>query len=132
MLWKSCPAATELEQTTLAWVLDWLGLPSRWFGMIVDSASNAVLQAVVAARQKAEPESRAAGSSGRLVAYVSEHTHSSVEKAAIAAGIGQSNVRHVAVDGQFRMRPEVLAQAIASDRARAARPCLASPAAAVR
>ena len=51
MLWKSCPAATELEQRTLAWVLDWLGLPSSWFGMIVDSASNAVLQAVIGARR---------------------------------------------------------------------------------
>lgn len=122
MLWKSCPAATELEQTMVAWVLDWLGLPSRWFGMIVDSASSAVLQAVVAARQKAEPESRSVGPSGRLVAYISEHTHSSVEKAAIASGIGQSNVRHIAVDRQFRMCPDALAEAIASDRARGLAP----------
>src|ERR1017187_2957811 len=75
MLWKSCPAATELEQVTLAWVLDWLQLPADWFGMIVDSASTAVLQAIVAARQRAEPQSREAGCSNRLVAYVSEHTH---------------------------------------------------------
>jgi aromatic-L-amino-acid decarboxylase len=115
MLWKSCPAATELEQTTVSWVLDWLHLPSTWFGMIVDSASNAVLQAIVAARQRAEPESRAVGPSGRLVAYLSEHTHSSVEKAAIAAGIGQSRVRHVPVDAEFRMRPDALRQAICSD-----------------
>ncbi len=115
MLWKSSPAATELEQITVSWVLEWLGLPSAWFGMIVDSASNAVLQAVVAARQRAEPECRAAGSSGRLVAYVSEHTHSSVEKAAIAAGIGQRNVRPIAADAGFRMKPEALAQAIRAD-----------------
>jgi aromatic-L-amino-acid decarboxylase len=89
MLWKSCPAATELEQVTTAWMLDWIGLPKNWFGMILDSASAGVLQAIVAARQRAEPESRAAGPSGQLVAYVSEQTHSSVEKAAITAGIGQ-------------------------------------------
>ena len=89
MLWKSCPAATELEQTVVQWALEWLGLPSTWFGMIVDSASSGALQAIVAARQRAEPESRAVGPSGRLVAYVSEHTHSSVEKAAIAAGVGR-------------------------------------------
>ena len=122
MLWKSCPAATELEQTTVRWVLDWLGLPSAWFGMIVDSASTAVLQAMVAARQRAEPESRAVGPSGRLVAYVSEHTHSSVEKAAIAAGIGRCNIRHVAADARFRMRTDVLAEAIRSDFARHLRP----------
>jgi len=115
MLWKSCPAATELEQVVARWVLDWLGLPSDWFGMIVDSASNSALQAVVAARQRAEPESRTAGPSGHLVAYLSEHTHSSVEKAAIAAGIGQSNVRHIAVDAGFRMRTDALEQAIKAD-----------------
>ncbi len=125
MLWKSCPAASELEQVTTAWVLDWLQLPSNWFGMIVDSASTAALQAIVAARQKAEPESRAAGASGRLVAYVSEHTHSSVEKAAIAAGIGQSNIRHVAVDSGCRMRPDTLDRAIQSDAAAGLKPFFA-------
>lgn len=126
MLWKSCPAATELEQTTVQWMLDWLGLPAAWFGMIVDSASNAVLQAVVAARQRAEPESRAVGPSDRLVAYVSEHTHSSVEKAAIAAGIGQSNIRHVEVDAKFSMRTGALAEAIRSDLARNLKPFFAA------
>ena len=125
MLWKSCPAATELEQITTAWVLDWLQLPGNWFGMIVDSASTAALQAIVAARQSAEPESRAAGPSGRLVAYVSEHTHSSVEKAAITAGIGQSRVRHIAVDSEFRMRPESLQRAIDSDAAGGLKPFFA-------
>jgi len=125
MLWKSCPAATELEQVTARWVLDWLGLPSDWFGMLVDSASNSALQAVVAARQYAEPESRTAGSSGRLVAYISEQTHSSVEKAAIAAGIGQSNIRHIAVDASFRMRADILRRAIDEDCARNLRPFFA-------
>jgi aromatic-L-amino-acid/L-tryptophan decarboxylase len=126
MLWKSCPAATELEQTTLSWVLDWLHLPASWFGMILDSASNAVLQAIVAARHRAEPESRAVGPSGRLVAYVSEHTHCSVEKAAIAAGIGQSNVRRIGVDATFSMSPEALAQAIRSDFAKKLKPFFAA------
>ena len=40
MLWKSCPAATELEQAVAAWTLDWLGLPADWFGIILDSAST--------------------------------------------------------------------------------------------
>jgi len=125
MLWKSSPAATELEQVTVAWVLDWLGLP-KWFGMIVDSASSAVAQAMVAARQWKEPESRAEGPSGRLVAYVSEHTHSSVEKAAIAAGIGQRNVRRIGTDEGFRMRPELLEAAILADQAAGLKPFFAA------
>jgi aromatic-L-amino-acid decarboxylase len=126
MLWKSCPAATELEQTTVAWILDWLGLPPEWFGMIVDSASNAVLQAVVAARQRAEPESRAQGPSRRLVAYVSEHTHSSVEKAAIAAGVGRSNIRHIGVDARFGMRAGALAETIRLDLSKRLTPFFAA------
>jgi aromatic-L-amino-acid decarboxylase len=126
MLWKSCPAATELERTTVQWVLDWLGLPAAWLGMIVDTASTAALQAIAAARQRAEPESRAVGPSGRLVAYVSEHTHSSVEKAAIAAGIGQSNIRHIPVDERFSMRADALAEAIRSDLAANRKPFFAA------
>ena len=126
MLWKSCPAATELEQVATAWMLQWLGLPSSWFGMILDSASSGVFQAIVAARQRAEPESRVTGPSGRLIAYVSEHTHSSVEKAAIAAGIGQANVRHIPVDAHFRLQPAALAEAIRSDLARGNRPFFAA------
>ena len=122
MLWKSCPAATELEQVTTRWVLDWLGLPCDWFGMIVDSASTAVLQALVAARQRAEPESRRLGPSGRLVVYLSEHTHSSVEKAAIVAGVGESHIRHIAVDAEFRMKPEALRQAVEHDHAENLKP----------
>jgi aromatic-L-amino-acid decarboxylase len=126
MLWKSCPAATELEQTVVQWALEWLGLPSTWFGMIVDSASSGALQAIVAARQRAEPESRAVGPSGRLVAYVSEHTHSSVEKAAIAAGVGRSNIRHIAADAGFRMRTDALAEAIREDIASNLKPFFAA------
>jgi aromatic-L-amino-acid decarboxylase len=125
MLWRSCPAATELEQVAVAWVLDWLGLPASWFGMILDSASNGVLQAIIAARQRAEPRSRAIGPSGRLTVYVTEHTHLSVEKAAIAAGIGQSNVRRIAVDSGFRMDPECLAQKVRDDVAEGYRPFFA-------
>jgi aromatic-L-amino-acid decarboxylase len=106
--------------------LDWLGLPPEWFGMIVDSASNAVLQAVVAARQRAEPESRAQGPSRRLVAYVSEHTHSSVEKAAIAAGVGRSNIRHIGVDARFGMRADALAETIRLDLSKRLTPFFAA------
>jgi len=125
MMWRSCPAATELEQTTLRWILDWLRLPTDWFGMILDSASSAVLHAIVAARQRASPEIRKTGGSGRLVVYVSEQTHSSVEKAAIVAGIGQENIRHLPVDGLFRLRPDALRQAIHEDHRAGRKPCLA-------
>ena len=114
MMWKFCPAATELEQVTAGWVLDWLGLPRDWFGMLVDSASNSVLGVIVAARQRAE--------SGRLVAYLSEQTNFSLDKALMAAGIERRHVRHIAVDSEFRMRADLLARAIADDQAQGLTP----------
>src|SRR5713226_792883 len=53
MLWRTSPAATELEQRTLAWVLDLLGLPAGWFGQITDTASTSTLYALAAAREAA-------------------------------------------------------------------------------
>jgi aromatic-L-amino-acid decarboxylase len=60
---------------------------------------------------------------GDLTVYISEHTHSSAEKAAITLGFGQSNVRRIGVDAQFRMRPELLRNAIEHDLAAGKRPC---------
>ena len=122
MLWKSSPAATELEQVTLGWLRQWLGLPPEFFGIIYDTASIATMHAIAAAREKADPESRTRGGRGDLVLYTSEQAHSSVEKGAITLGIGQNNVRKIGVDDEFRMRPDLLAEAIRQDRAAGRKP----------
>jgi aromatic-L-amino-acid decarboxylase len=116
MLWKTSPAVTELEQVTLGWLRDWMGLPADWFGMIHDTASTATMHAVAAAREAADPEVRRRGGSQNLTVYASEQAHSSVEKGAIAIGIGQENVRRIPVDTEFRMRPEALEREIRRDR----------------
>jgi aromatic-L-amino-acid decarboxylase len=123
MLWKSSPAATELEQVTLGWLRQWLGLDDRWFGIIYDTASISVMQAIGAAREWIAPECRTKGMQPGLTVYVSEHTHTSAEKAAITLGFGQDNVRRIPLDEQFRMRPELLEQAIQADLAAGKRPC---------
>lgn len=123
MLWKSSPGATELEQVTLSWLRQWLGLDDAWFGIIYDTASVGVMQAIGAAREFIAPEARTKGMRGDLTVYVSEHTHSSAEKAAITLGFGQNNVRRIGVDNQFRMRPDLLRQAIELDLAANKRPC---------
>jgi aromatic-L-amino-acid decarboxylase len=123
MLWKTAPAMTELEQVTLRWLRQWSCLPEEWFGIIYDSASTSTMHAIAAARQAADPDSRTRGAAPGLVVYASEQAHSSVDKGAIAVGIGQDNVRKVPVDGEFRMRPDALAALIESDLARGLRPC---------
>jgi aromatic-L-amino-acid decarboxylase len=130
MLWATSPACTELETHVLDWVAGMLGLPSRFRsdgtggGVIQDSASSASLCALLAARERATGYvSRERGTDGRLVAYASTQTHSSVEKAAMIAGIGRANLRIVEVDEHFALRPELLAEQIRRDRQEGLVPC---------
>jgi len=121
MLWKTCPAASELEEVVLAWLRRLLGLPEEFMGVVMDTASVASLCAIAAARE-ALPELniREQGLAGRsevprLRLYTSEQAHSSIEKAAIVLGLGQAGVRKIPVDAAFRLRPEALAAAIEED-----------------
>lgn len=122
MLWRSAPAATELEQITLAWLRKWMGLPGDWFGISYDTASTSTLHAIVSARELAAPDAREEGNPPGLVLYTSEQAHSSVEKAAITAGIGWSRVHKITVDSGFRMDANALSAAIERDRAKGLRP----------
>jgi aromatic-L-amino-acid decarboxylase len=116
MLWRTCPALTELEQVTLGWLRQWMGLGPEFFGVIYDTASTATMHAIAAAREMADPESRARGHSRDLVMYTSEHANSSVEKAGMTIGVGQDNIRKIAVDDAFRMRVDVLRSQMETDR----------------
>jgi len=122
LLWKTSPAVTELEQVTLGWLRRWLGLPEEYFGIIYDTASVSSLHAIAAARAMVDPEARTAGARPDMVLYTSEQAHSSIEKGAMALGVGQRNVRKIPVDAEFRMRPEALAASIDEDLAAGQRP----------
>lgn len=122
MLWRTSPAATELEEVALGWLRRLLGLPAAFEGVIYDTASVASLHALAAAREAAVPGVRADGLVGRTdVApcrvYASEHAHSSIDKAVTTLGLGQRALRRIAVDAEFRMRPDALRDAVADDRA---------------
>ncbi len=122
MLWRTSPAATELERRTVDWVRRFVGLPDGFEGLIRDTASSCSFTALLAARERAGPGARRRGLAGRedlgaCVLYVSAEAHSSLDKAAMAAGFGLDHVRHVAVDGGLRMVPAELERAITADRA---------------
>ena len=123
MLWATSPACTELETHVLDWVADMLSLPAAFKsdnaggGVIQDSASSAVLCAILAARERATQfQTNEGGCDGRLVAYTSPQAHSSVEKAVKIAGIGRRHLKLIEVDASFGMRPQFLAEQIAQDR----------------
>jgi aromatic-L-amino-acid decarboxylase len=120
--WKTSPAVTELEQVTLGWLREWLGLPKEFFGIIYDTASVSTMHAIAAAREMADPETRELGGRRDMILYTSEQAHSSVEKGAMAVGIGRRNVRKIPVDAEFRMRADLLASEVERDAAAGKKP----------
>jgi aromatic-L-amino-acid decarboxylase len=125
MLWRTSPAATELEEVALGWLRGLMGLPPSFEGVIYDTASIASLHALAAARESAIPGVREAGLSahgGRVRIYCSEQAHSSIDKGVILLGLGQHALRKIPVDAQFRMQADALRAAIAEDRAAGVQP----------
>jgi aromatic-L-amino-acid decarboxylase len=123
MLWSTSPASTELETHVLDWLARMLALPEKFLssgsggGVIQDSGSSANLCAVLAAREAATGfVSNRKGVSGRITAYASAQTHSSVEKALKVAGMGSENLRLVGHDESYAMRPELVEEAVVADR----------------
>ena len=96
ILWRTSPALQELEEVTLDWLAQLLGLPSGLHGHIEDTASTSTLVSLAAAR---------AARPGARVVLCSEHAHSSVDK---AAKLLELELRRVPVDDAFRLRPELL------------------------
>jgi aromatic-L-amino-acid/L-tryptophan decarboxylase len=96
ILWRTSPALAELEEVTLGWLAQLLGLPASWHGHIEDTASTGTMTALAVARH-ALP--------GRRVVVCSEHAHSSVEK---ACRILELELRKAPVDDEFRIRPDLL------------------------
>src|SRR5438094_5274662 len=127
MLWRTSPASTELEEVTLDWLRQMLGLDSGMSGFIYDTASVSSMHAIAAAREGIELRIREEGMSGRkdlplLRVYASEQAHSSIDKGIITLGLGQRSLRKIPSDKEFRMDPRALAEAIEEDKRNGALP----------
>jgi aromatic-L-amino-acid decarboxylase len=125
--WQSSPALTELEEVVTDWMRCMTGLSGAWSGVIQDTASTCTLVALLCARERATSYALSRGGlqaeKQPLVVYTSAHSHSSVDKAALLSGFGRDNVRAVAGDGQYALRPEALEEAIRRDLAEGRKPC---------
>ena len=120
MLWRTSPAATELEEHVLDWLRQMLGLPASFMGIVHDTASTSTFHALAAARETiTERDVRENGICGpdspRLRMYASEQAHSSVEKSAMALGIGRQGLAKIGTDPFFRMDVAALDAAIEPD-----------------
>ncbi|MDQ6623273.1 MAG: aminotransferase class I/II-fold pyridoxal phosphate-dependent enzyme [Verrucomicrobiota bacterium] len=120
MTWRTSPAATELETVVLGWLQDWLGLPNEFNGVVYDTASIGTMHALAAAREEAGTSVRTLGLAGRAELpifriYASDQAHSSIDKACIALGLGEHNVRRIPSDSDFKMDVGALRETIAAD-----------------
>jgi aromatic-L-amino-acid decarboxylase len=121
MLWRTSPAATELELEVLQWLRRALELPDDFFGFLTDTASLSSMLGLAAAREAAGLDIRQRGMGGRndlpaLRVYASDQAHSSIGKACIALGLGLDGYRPIPHDADYRMDTRALASAIAADR----------------
>lgn len=128
MIWQTSPAATELEERVMDWLRDMIGLPPYFVGVIQDTASTSTLCSILTAREKASrysTNSEGMVTAGRMTAYCSEETHSSVEKGIKIAGLGSENLRKIPVDENYAMIPEEFEAAIRKDISEGNRPTCA-------
>ena len=127
LAWQSSPALTEVEEVVTDWMRMMLGLSDAWSGVIQDTASTSTLIALICARERTTGYSLGRGGlqgePAPLVVYTTDEAHSSVPKAALLAGFGRHNIRVVAHDAHYAMRPDALAAAIAADRRTGSSPC---------
>ncbi len=127
MSWQTSPAATELEEVAMEWLRELVGLPPSFAGVIQDTASTATLVALLCARERVTGHAQARGGlqaePAALTVYASEMAHSSIEKAALLAGLGRDNLRLLPTDDAHALRPEALDDALRRDLAAGKRPC---------
>ncbi|POX38590.1 amino acid decarboxylase [Streptomyces sp. Ru73] len=118
MLWDAAPAAAAVETTVLGWLADMLGYPADGDAVLVDGASLATLYALAAARERLaglQIRQHGMASAPQLRIYTSDHTHSSVDKAAITLGIGLDNVVHLPARPDGSLDPRALDEHIRQD-----------------
>lgn len=120
--WALSPIATEIENESIRWLAQFLGLPGPWDGVLVSGGNMANIVGFIAARRSRSPwdirtKGLADSESRRLVLYGSAETHTWINKAADMSGIGTDAVRWIATDSEHRMRPDELRKRIAEDRA---------------
>ena len=127
LAWQSSPALTEVEEVTVDWMRQMLGLSAAWSGVLNDTASTSTLVALLCARERATNYSLGRGGlqseAKPLIVYTSAQSHSSVEKAALLAGFGREHLRMVPHDTAYAMRPYALDALIQADLAAGNQPC---------
>ena len=116
-VFAAAPGVAQIETNVVRWFADIVGYPDTAGGILTTGGSLANFSALVTARRERLPDDFLAG-----ILYASDQTHHSIAKAAILAGFPEENVRSIPSDPNYRLRIDVLADAISLDRKAGRRP----------
>ena len=111
--WRSAPAAATLERVVVGWIAEALGCPG-FTGSLTGGGSSANLMALAMAREARLPANERGVSRAGAV-YASSEVHMSIGKAAALLGLGHESLRLIPCDDNFRMRVDMLREAIDRD-----------------
>lgn len=127
LAWQASPALTELEEAVTGWLRQMMDLSAAWQGVIQDTASTSTLIALLSARERTTNYGLTRGGlqaeQQPLTVYASQHSHSSVDKAALLAGFGRANVRLVPCDDGYALRADALEEMVQEDLRAGRVPC---------
>ena len=118
------PGAVRMENQVIAWLAREMGLPEGSSGNLAAGGSMAHLLGICAAREAAGLK---AADYPKACVYLSDQAHHCIEKALRVAGLAEAPVRSIPTDGDFRLRPEALEEAIRADLRAGLRPWLLVP-----
>jgi aromatic-L-amino-acid decarboxylase len=124
--WGGDHAAIHVEAAVMRWIAEILALPASSEGSLTSGGSMANFTALATARCAAWPSVREDGLAGTppLVVYVSEEAHNCIDKAVDLLGLGWRQLRKIPTDDRFRVRVDLLNQAVAADRRLGLRPAI--------
>jgi glutamate/tyrosine decarboxylase-like PLP-dependent enzyme len=112
--WRSSPSGVTVERTVVRWLAEAIGC-AGFTGSLTGGGSPANLMGLAMAREAKAPANEAGARPGAV--YASEQVHMSTGKAVALLGLGREHLRLVPVDDAFRMRVDLLEEAIRGDRA---------------
>jgi len=108
--WLGSGGPSQLELVVIDWFRQWIGYPAPAGGLFTSGGSAAILDALVAAREHH-------GAPERPAVFLSDQSHSAVERAARIIGVRPQGIFRIASDPDYRLPVAALQEAVACARA---------------
>ena len=110
--WRSGPSAATVERVVVSWLAEAIGC-NGFRGSLTGGGSPANLMGLAMAREACLPANETGARPGTI--YASDQVHMSIPKAVALLGVGRDHLRLIGCDEEFRIRTDLLREAIRRD-----------------